>query len=255
MLHAEPHEQRRPTVRHVDDLPYGGTRPVEHRDECKLFLEITANRIGNAVEQVLREGGRVEVALEVGGLIVDHDFSRRRPPPPDQSERRPREGFEDCIVAPPVAQNRRRDRKDDAGGRVASFGEHVVYQEAVDPTVPVLEWVDEDEGKRADRGRHDRIDAALKHTAGQAHPGLHQARHVFGTRADEVYVLAVPADGRAHEVLERAPVGRRVARIDDIALQADQCGLVARVEVPRLPERGDESFGTGAARDLTLEGE
>ena len=230
-LHAEPHEQRHSTVRHVDDLPYRGTRPVEHGDECKLFREIATHRIGDAVVQVLRECGRVEVPIEIGGLIVDHDFSRRRPPPSDQSERRLRKSFEGFIVTPPVAENRCRHREDDAGRAVASSGKHVVYQEAMDPTVPVLKWVDEDEGKRADRGGHDRIDAALNHSPGQTHPGLHQARHVFGTRADEVYVLAVATDGRAHEVLERAPVGCSVARVDDLALQADQRGLVARVEV------------------------
>ncbi|MDE0229198.1 MAG: hypothetical protein OXJ62_10150 [Spirochaetaceae bacterium] len=57
--------------------PYRGTRPVEHGDECELFSEIMANRVGNSVVQVLRECGRVEVPIEVGGFIVDYDFSLR----------------------------------------------------------------------------------------------------------------------------------------------------------------------------------
>ena len=82
VLHAEPHEQRHPTVRHVDDLPYRGTCPVEHGDECKLFREITAHRIGNAVVQVLRECGRragCSLVWQARGVSGSDGSDRSRP--------------------------------------------------------------------------------------------------------------------------------------------------------------------------------
>ena len=130
-----------------------------------------------------------------------------------------------------------------------------MHQEAVDTAVPVRERVDEDEGEGGDRRRHDGGDAAFDDAPRRGRPVIHEARHVLGPRADEMHLLAVSADGRADEILETAPVGRRIAAIDDIALQANRGGLVGRVEIRRRPQRGYEPLGARGGRGLVLDGE
>ena len=103
-------------------------------------------------------------------------------------------------------------------------------QEAVETAVSVLEGMNEDEGERRDRGRDHGLDPRIQQPARQAHPARHQVGNHLRSRADEMDLLAIAADRLANEVLKGAPSLRRIARIDDLALKADQGGGVAEIE-------------------------
>ena len=63
----------------------------------------------------------------------------------------------------------------------------------------------------------------------------------------KLHLLAIATSSRAYEGSESR--ARRSLRngVDDLALQANQSGLVGRVEVGRLLERGDEPLGAPGA--------
>lgn len=104
-MQAEADEQRGAPIRHVDDVPNGGKRPVESRHEPELLLEIVANRVDHALAEILRLGGRVEIAVQVVRFVLDDDLLLAAPVPSDEFEEGPRECLQDLVIAAPVAQD------------------------------------------------------------------------------------------------------------------------------------------------------
>ena len=130
-----------------------------------------------------------------------------------------------------------------------------MQQPAVNAAVSVLEGVDEDERKGGHRRRHDRVHRTLRQAAGQNRPTLHELRERHQAAADEVHFLAVAADRRADKDLYVAPVGRRVAGVNDPGLEVEKRGLVGRIAAGRRPQGRYETLGTGRARSFSLDRE
>ncbi len=145
VLHAEADEQRRFSVRHINLIRHRGVRPVELLDELDFFPEVGGYGFRKLIVKVFDETGRIEIPVEVSGLVQDLDFVLRRHLVFDVREKGGRVAFERRLILLDVAQDRRRDRKDDALGRVVLGRQHVMNEETVDTAVSVLERMDEDE--------------------------------------------------------------------------------------------------------------
>src|SRR5207237_5275724 len=112
-----------------------------------------------------------------------------------------------------VPQHRYGDRKEYAIRREVGAGEHVVDEEAVNATVPVLERVNKDESERERGCEADRINTCPFESLRHRHPTAHEVWHVFRLRRYEMDVLTVVAHRLTDVILLVAPVVGCVPRI------------------------------------------
>ena len=73
----------------------------------------------------------------------------------------------------------------------------------MNPAIPIIEGVNNDEAESAEGSGNDRVDRTLKKTIGHLHPTCHQARYILWLGTNEMHVLSKVTRGFSDKICSR----------------------------------------------------